>query len=684
MSIKGRNIIGSIATMAGLLLFGLQLDAHAEDQKAESPNNNDPKEVKRDGQKPEGGIPNITDLSLEDLAAIEVTSVSRHEGQTLFDAPAAVTVIRPEDIERTGHRHLPELLRLVPGVHVARLTANRWAVASRGFTNEFNSLQLVQMDGRSIYTPFFSGVFWIAQDAFFEDIERVEAIRGPGGTLWGANAVNGIVSITTKPAAETQGVLASGGGGSPEGGFGSVRYGGKINEDLHYRLYAKAQEHLETRSPDFSDDWQRWQTGTRFDWAPEDGPDRVTWQGDVYEVRRAGTSRQAPDIAAGISAEENGDDRFHGWNALSRWTHDFGPNSQMQVQAYYDHLDLSIPQNERARGSIARASHDTIDLDFQHSFVLDERQRMVYGANYRTVDFEIQDGWALTFDPSNRRTHAVSGFLQDTITAIEDTLEFTVGAKLEYNSFTGFEYQPGLKAVYRPHHNHVIWGSIARAVRVPALFENDIQTFTPQVIAPGFPVTLTGNKSLESENVTSFELGYRTRPYSWLNLDATVFYNRFDNMIGSKAISQLPPIQKLENTDRADVIGAELALNFQVRKDLRLAANYSFLDVHGGPPESANESPRHQFHLRSYWDPTRNLQVNAAVYYVGEAESVGVGEYWRTDLGVSWRPTKHLQLSVWGQNLTEDQHLEFRSPPSLTRTEAEVPRGVYGKITFRW
>ncbi|MCZ7646649.1 MAG: TonB-dependent receptor [Planctomycetota bacterium] len=618
------------------------------------------------------------------MSRIEVTSVSRRKGQMLFDAPAAVTVITPEDIERTGHRHLPELLRLVPGMHVGRLTANRWAVAARGFTNEFNSLQLVQMDGRSIYTPFFSGVFWIAQDTMLEDLDRVEVIRGPGATLWGANAVNGIVSYTSKPASETQGVLASGGGGSTEGGFGGVRYGGKVNEDLHYRLYARVQEHLETRSPGFSDDWQRWQTGTRFDWAPKDGPDKVTWQGDVYEVRRAGTSRQAPDIAAGTSAEENGDDRYHGWNFLTRWTHDFGPDNQMQLQAYYDHLDLVITQNEQARGSIARARHNTADLDFQHGFRLGDRQRLVYGVNYRTVEFEIQNGFALTFDPTGRRTHAVSGFMQDTITAIEDTLEFTVGSKLEYNSFTGFEYQPSLKALYKPHRDHAIWTSVARAIRVPALFENDILVFTPVVIAPGLSATITGNRGLESENVASFELGYRTQPFSWFSLDATAFYNRFDNLIGNQPLSPLPPVQELDNVDEAGVLGAELAVHFQPREDLRLTAHYSFLDVDHGPVGAEEESPRHQFHTRAYWDVRKDLELNAALYYVGEANSVNVREYWRADLGVTWRPTRHLELSVWGQNLIQDDHLEFRSPPSLTTTEAQIPRGVYGKLTFRW
>ncbi|MBE7467112.1 MAG: TonB-dependent receptor [Planctomycetes bacterium] len=632
-------------------------------------------------------LEDITKLSLDDLGAIEVSSVSRRSGQKLFDAPAAVTVITDEDIRRTGHQHMAELLRLVPGMHVARIDANKWAVAARGFNDQFNAQQLVQMDGRTIYTPFFAGVFWIAQDTMLEDLERVEAIRGPGATQWGANAVNGIVSYTSKAAKDTQGLLVTGHGGVPEGGAVAVRYGGKVTDDLHYRVYAKVQEHLEfeTGGPiDYSDDWLRWQAGTRFDWDPKDGKDRVTWQGDVYEVERAGTARRVPDLANATVTEEDKSERYGGWNALARWTHDFSPDNQTQLQAFFDHFDAVIPHGETVSNSVLRVANDIVDIDFQHSLAVGERQRMVYGVNYRTVNYEIQNGWSLTFDPTGRRTHAISGFFQDTITAIEDTLEFTVGTKVEYNAFTGFEYQPSFKALYKPVPDHVLWWSASRAVRVPALFENDLLSFVPELVGQGIPVTITGNRGLDSEVVTSFEMGYRTQPLEWFTLDVTGFVNHFDNLIANQAQVGFPPVLEFDNVGESDVIGAELAVHFRPQTNWRVSAHYSVLDAHKAPNDKEGLFPRHQFHARAYFDLTEDLELNAALYYSSGFDARDIPEVLRADVGLTWRPHRQLELSLWGQNLLESEQVEFYSAPTLSRTFAKVPRGFFGKLTFRW
>jgi len=627
----------------------------------------------------------LTKLTLEDLSEMEVTSVSRRPGQKLFAAPAAVTVLTPEDIRRTGHLHLPELLRLVPGMHIARFTANRWAITARGFSDIFNPAMLAQIDGRTIYSPFFAGVFWIAQDTVLEDLERVEAIRGPGATQWGANAVNGIISYTTKAAKDTQGLLVSGGGGNTEGGFGTVRFGGKAAEDLHYRVYAKLQEHasFDTGDPDYSDDWLRWQSGARFDWAPRDGADTVTWQGDVYGVERAGSSLRAPNAAAGTDGEDIDDEHYGGYNALARWTHKLGEENQTQLQVYYDYFQAKAPHNEEGRGSVLRAAHGTIDLDFQHSLRLDARQRLVYGLNYRTVDLEIQNGWIVDFDPSGRRTHAISGFVQDTITAIPDKLDFTVGAKLEHNSISNFEYQPSLKATLAPHKDHLLWGSISRAVRVPSLFENDAALLVG-VAAPGVPVPALPNRALEPEELWAFEAGYRAHPLSWFTLYLAAFHNRYDDLIGSRLISALPPAFKLVNNQRAHSSGAELTATFQPFDPWRLTATYSHLDAWSTESGADDSAPRHQFHVRSYLDLPHDLELNAALYHAGSVQRFKIPDYWRADLGIVWRPVKDLELSVWGQNLLEDEHEEFRDDGIATRSRGRVPRSVYAKLVWRW
>ena len=424
-----------------------------------------------------GGIPahaasmpsenELVQLSLEDLMTLEVTSASR-KAQSLADTAAAVFVITSEDLRRSGVTNIPDALRMVPGVTVARIDSSKWAVTVRGFNGRFARKLLVLIDGRSAYSPLFSGVFWDAQDTLLEDVERIEVIRGPGATIWGANAVNGVINIITKKAADTTGGLAVAGAGSFERGFGAVRYGTDIGDWGAVRAYGKYFNRNELKAEDgrpADDSWDMGRGGFRMD--GKRGLNSFTLQGDYY----GGTERETitfPDLAAppSFSTVRTAHTTVGGGNLLSRWTRSLADDSELSLQFYYDRNKRNIPQ-------LFGDTTDTIDLDLLHRFQWGSRHETVWGGGFRFIDERITGSDTLSFNPAERNERLYSAFLQDDITVVQDRLHLIIGSKFEHNVYTGFELQPSGRLIWTPNEQISLWSAVSRAVHTPSRGESD-------------------------------------------------------------------------------------------------------------------------------------------------------------------------------------------------------------------
>lgn len=631
----------------------------------------------------------LTELSLDELLNIEVTSVSKRP-ERFVEAPAAVYVITQEDIRRSGATSIPETLRLAPGVQVARVNSNTWAIGIRGFTSALSRALLVLIDGRAVYSPLFAGVFWDVQDTLIEDIERIEVVRGPGGTLWGANAVNGVINIITKRARATQGGLVTGGGGTEERGFAGFRYGGTIGSNFHYRVYGKAFDRDSGFDPGGSefDDWRMARGGFRADWEPT-LRDALTLQGDVYggrAGRRTTITRLSPPFVERV--EKDGD--LSGGNLLGRWRRVFDEVSDLTLQAYYDRTNRRDPS--------FREDRDTFDLDFQHRFSPFRRHQVTWGLGYRltsgAADAVVE---TITFTPATRTDHLVSAFVQDEIVLLENLLRLTIGSKFEHNDYSGFEIQPSARLAWTPVPRHTVWGAVSRAVRTPSRVEHDLAA-TSLVSARTSPPTFTtirGSEAFDSEEVLAFEVGYRVQPADRVFVDLATFYNRYDNLLSvepgqpatSASRTTIPVL--LRNGFRADAYGAEVALEGLPLAWWRLRGSYGYvqldLERNAGSRDVTTEkttegsSPRHQASVRSLMDLPGKFELDLWLRYVGRLPALRVDAYTSLDARLGWRPTPNLDISVVGQYLLEPEHAEFRSSSST-----EVERGVYAKVTLQW
>jgi len=599
-------------------------------------------------------------LSLEELFGLEVTSVSR-KPEKLSQTAAAIHVVTDEDIRRSGALSIPEALRDIPGVEVARVNSNQYAITERGFNGTVANKLLVLMDGRSVYTPLFSGVFWDVQDTFMEDISRIEVIRGPGGTVWGANAVNGVVNILTKSAEETQGLLVTGGGGNEQQGFGGVRYGGELGDGAFFRVYGKYFNRDDSALPsgvDAGDRFQMGQTGFRID-SSASTPDRVTVQGDLYD----GTTNQsvAPDVD------------LKGGNLLGRFTHTFSERSDLQLRAYYDRTDRTL-------SPLFGEKLDTYDIDLQHRLAPGRRQDLVWGLGFRRTRDDVDNSPTLAVLPSPLTQNLFTGFAQDEITLVERRLELTIGSKLEHNAYTGFEYQPSGRLTWTPIEAHTLWAVVSRAVRAPSRIDRDF-------FVPGNPpfTFLAGGPNFRSEIVHALELGYRVEPSSRVTASVATFYDRYDRL---RSLEAGPPAL-LANGLKGESYGVELETTYQVRRGWRLNAGYSFLElqlrVKPGSTDTTQvrqegDSPRHQAFIRSSIDLPHELELDATARYVDALPNQMVDAYKALDVRLSWKVSENVELAVVGQNLLDPRHAEF-GPPSARR---EVERSVYGNIRCRF
>ncbi len=634
----------------------------------------------------------LTGLSIEELLKIEVTSAGR-KTQKLEDTAAAIYVITAEDIRHSGMTSIPELLRMVPGLQVAQIDASTWAIGSRGFNGPRSSKLLVLLDGRTLYTPTNSGVDWDTQDTVLEDVERIEVIRGTGGTMWGANAVNGVINIITKPAAATQGGLVSAGAGNYER-QGTVRYGGEIGETGRFRIYAKSADYdnlpLASGAPARNQrDLQR--AGFRADWALVGG-DTVTAQGDTYEGSfdyTASTLSLVPP-ANTPTVKTAG---LKGGNLLARWKRALSATSDWALQFYYDTYER---RNARQGGQ-----RDTYDLDFQHHFQGGDAHDIVWGGGYRQTGDRMDSSFKETFTPAQRTDHVVSAFIQDEIALDEDRLYLIVGSKFERNDYTGFEYEPNLRLRLKIDGRQTAWTAVSRAVHTPSREDTDLATNLNASAGAGGIANVRqvqGNPAMQSTSVLAWEAGYRVQPGERVQMDATVFYNKYHNLkttepgasylvAGTPNYRVLP--QVFSNKASATTHGIEWSGNWRPGDKWRVKAAYTWLkmDIRRDADSSdasverdVGLAPQNQLQFQVFHSPADNLDLSAALYYVDGLPRQNLPAYTRFDARVGWRVRRDMELSLTGHNLFDPGHTEFGSLAG----NVEVPRSIYGAVTWRF
>ena len=597
---------------------------------------------------------------------------------------------------------------MVPGLHVARIDSSKWAITARGFNGRFANKLLVLIDGRSVYSPLFSGVFWEIQDTMLEDVERIEVIRGPGGTMWGANAVNGVINIITKNAKDTQGLLLSGGAGTEVEGFGQARYGASLGENAHYRLYSKyitRDGFVEEDGHRADDGAHMYRGGLRLDWDLS-ASDSLTLSGDVQEgtleqsyitVKQRAVAIPFPPFAMGVRSLETETDHtdvFTG-NVLGRWSHEFDADSDLALQVYYDRSELDDLFFEETR--------DTLDLDFQHRFALGENHEVMWGFGYRVTRDDIPGTGQLRMVPDEETDDLWSAFVQDEMTLVEDRLRFTIGSKFEDNDYTGFEFQPSARLLLTPRSGLTLWASVSRAVRTASRVESDVSLNLADE-RPGVPpevfLRFLGDGHLDSEDLLAYELGYRTQPAERLSLDIATFYHVYDNLRsgepGAASMELDPPPPHfvvpllLRNKVEGTTYGVEVSAKHQPLDWWRLEAGYTFLKLRldaasesQDTSDGADEDPEHQVFLRSSMDLPWKLELDVGCRYVSRIRGLGIGSSVQADARLSYRPTKNLEFAVVGQGVLHDRLQEY-APTWIHTQRTEAERGVYASVTLRF
>jgi len=598
----------------------------------------------------------LADLSLEELANLEVTSVSRR-AERLADAPASLFVITGEDIRRSGVTSLPEALRLAPNLEVARVDARQYAISARGFNNSVGNKLLVLIDGRTIYTPLFSGVFWDAQDTLLEDIDRIEVISGPGATQWGANAVNGVINVITRRATGTLGTVAEAGIGNRERGV-AARQGFALDGGGAVRVYGKFSdgEHgVRANGAAVPDEWHNGQAGFRGDWGT--AASQFTLQGDAYR----GSVQQA---ATGV------DTRMSGGNVLARWNRQLAGTDRLQVQAYIDNTTRDVP------GSFGERL-DTLDLDLQHGFQAIAGHAVTWGGGHRRSYDHVSNSAALAFLPASKTLKWTNAFLQDEIT-LQEQLRLTVGAKMESNPYTGWEFLPSLRLAWKPESSQLVWSALSRAVRAPSRLDREL-------FLPGQPFLLAGGPDFRSETAKVFELGYRAQPSPRLSYSVTGFYAIYDHLRTIEPAA--PGTFILGNKMEGRTKGIETWGTYQVLSYWRLSAGALFLtedlrlradsgDATG--VAAAGNDPKRQFTLRSSLDLSSEQQLDIMARHVGELPNPRVAAYTAIDARFGWRFRRDLEFSATAQNMFDRRHPEFGAAAS----RLEIERGIF--LRLKW
>jgi len=625
--------------------------------------------------------------------------VSKTE-ETLSRADAAVCVISPEDISRSGALNIANLLRMVPGVDVAQINSNTWAVSARGFNARFSDELLVMMDGRPVYTQTFGAVFWDALDLPLENIERIEVIRGPGGSIWGANAVNGVINIITKKAADSHGGLVIAGGGNVDQGFGTVEYGGNISEKTNYRVYAKYlnQDHLpDPTGQDGGDGWHMLRGGFRTD-SVLSSKDTLMLEGNFYTAREGSPTIEFPSVTAPARQNIELLANVSGGFIQGTWNHTSSPHSDTTLQISFDSYD---------RNDFLREGSRSFELDFQHHFSGWTRQNIVWGLSYRYSKLNSDGGLYVSLLPADIGTQVFGSFVQDSIAIAADRLFVTVGTKLEHNHYTGFNLMPSARVAWTPSPRHTLWAAVSKADRTRSAFDASVVSSISTSPGPGgIPDVLTffGNPRVKNERLMAYEAGYRTTLVKQISVDFTVFYNNYSDQFTAEPSApfmvETPPPPHLvtpltyRNLMHGEAHGVEIAMNWQPTHRWTLSPGYAFEEIHmhlapasldatsvGGAEGS---SPDHSAQLRSHLDLGHGLSWDASAYFVGRLTDPEEPSYTRLDTQlITWHFGEGASVSLVGQNLAKDLHEEFVDSTGSARTTL-VKRSAYAKFTWRF
>jgi iron complex outermembrane receptor protein len=637
----------------------------------------------------------LKNLSLEELSQIEVTTPSR-EPQAAFRTPDAIYVITGEDIKRSGATSIPEALRLAPGVEVARIDANKWSIGIRGFGSRFSRGVLVLIDGRTVYSTLLAGTYWEVQDTFMDDIDRIEVIRGPGGTIWGPNAVNGVINVITKNTKDTHGMLASAGSGNEEQGFANFRYGGGNDNGFNYRFYGKAFTRGPEYHPDHAsfDDWRASQGGFRMDWERNDR-DSFTVQGDIY-IEDAGERVSAVSYTPPYSQNIDANADLSGGNVLARWTRKIADGNDIQFQAYYDRTNRHEPNFGELR--------NTFDVDFLQRLRLPARQQVSWGLAARfslADDLPVVSG--LAFLPAKRTDELFSGFIQDEISLVDNRLSLTLGTKLLRTNFTGMEAEPSARLAWTPTSNQTFWTAFTHSVRTPSDAEEDFLLSGYQyTLANGTPffAAFLPNKGFQPEQLNGYEIGYRRLIGPKLYVDVAGFYNHYHDLFDEEIIGGIslddnpPPIHLLlpaqfGNGLRGETIGGEIAPEWRPTAFWRLRGSYSYLNMHikpaagsldiGSAPGINGSSPRHEVGVQSSFDLSKALQFDLDFRYVSALPAQSVSAYSTGNVRFAWRFRRNWEAALVGQNLLQPWHVEDGGDPA---TLVGIRRSAYVKLSW--
>jgi iron complex outermembrane recepter protein len=643
--------------------------------------------------------PDLTTLKIEDLMNVDVTSASKKE-QKISRVPAAIFVITQEDIRRSGAIDIPDVLRMVPGLEVAQINASTWAISARGFNGQYANKLLVLIDGRTVYTPLYSGVYWDAQDVALDSIERIEVIRGPGATVWGANAVNGVINIITKIARDTQSGVATAEGGTLLHPAGTVRYGGKLGARGSYRAFADGFEISHSLTPDHQnaeDDWYRFHGGFRLD---EDisAKDSVTMVGEAI---RGNAGELVPTIIS-LQPPVNGNlelrDRFSGWSVLGRWKHVLSAGSETTLQVYFD---------RSTRGDTTYSTGlNTFDIDFQHHGVWGRRQDFVWGLGYRLNSDEITQDFRFSANPPALNYQIFSAFVQDEIAIRPNHLYATIGTKFEHNYFNGFNLQPTARITWTPEDRDMLWAAVSGAQRTPSRGETAVQdNLSVQPGPDNLPLLISylGNPAQKNERLIATEAGLRKAFTDRLSFDSAVFFNHYQDLLSGEPGAPLletnpPPVHLLlpiylGNKVRGETHGIEIFANVKLAPRWTLSPGYTFLTMHlhrdptsldtTTVPETQGGIPNQQAQLRSNVNLPWRWQWTTSAYFVGRLDAQFVPSYTRLDTNLAWQASDRFSLGLVGQNLLKNLHSEYGGSESTVST-SEIRRSAYARITWRF
>ncbi len=646
----------------------------------------------------------LKQLSLEELTGLTVVSVSKTE-QKLSNTPAAVFVITNEDIRRSGATNIPDALRMVPGLHVGVIDGNKWAITSRGFNGRFANKLLVLLDGRSVYSPLYSGVLWQQLDTILEDIDRIEVIRGPGATVWGANAVNGVINIITKKATDTQGGLVGVGAGNNPQHLTQARYGGMAGDNLAYRVSVKHQttnDLAREDGADANDATNQAQAMFRIDATPTPDTD-LALSGAILNSDLAQTLAVTQTLPH-YDLDESPD--MTGGYVQGSLRHGFDDGSSLEFILSLDRMTWEE--------TILELGVNVLDARLEHHLARMGRHDPIWGLGFRWTGMDANANEHFgDISPDERSISLASAFVQDTITLLEDAVWLSLGTKVEHNDYTGFELQPGARLLWTPTPHQSVWASAARAVRTPSRIDSDMSAFGDAAeyndVVPGFPILgrakIRGNDNLDSETLDAFELGYRVQPTPKVSLDVCGFYNRYDKLHvyvfdpGYRVISSYPwPFNtipheievdlQIDNAMHAESYGLELTATTQMTDDWRMIWGYSWIDtsLHAEKPSNRTpaleETPSQQFSIRSLIDLPHDLEWDTMVVFQDAIEEMDIDPNVRLDMRLGWKAREDLEFSLVGQSLLEARNLEYTG--TTTVQSSYVERSVFGKVTWRF